>query len=303
MTDALKRCARCEQEKPATRDFFSKRSDSADHLYYICKECDYAAKRKPPKYIVPEGYKRCPQCGENKPATTEYFYPREKSKDGLYSWCRPCDRKKKKDRKPRFDPDMTRLICIKCGEDYPATPEYFHRHRDGVNGIRPICKECGRKSSIEWRNNHIDQARASAHQWRMIHKEYVKAYSKQDYHARKDCYRERRQRWYTANAEHMRQYRKATSEQRHAYNLKRKSMLRGASGTFTPQDIQKQLRNQHGRCYYCHQKVTKYHVDHVIPVIHGGSNDPSNLVISCPTCNLRKGSKLPHEWFEGGRLL
>ena len=41
-----------------------------------------------------------------------------------------------------------------------------------------------------------------------------------------------------------------------------------------------------------------YHVDHVIPLILGGSNGPENLVIACPRCNLSKGAKMPHEFSE-----
>jgi len=32
-------------------------------------------------------------------------------------------------------------------------------------------------------------------------------------------------------------------------------------------------------------------IDHITPVIHGGTDDPSNLVVSCHSCNLYKGSE------------
>lgn len=37
------------------------------------------------------------------------------------------------------------------------------------------------------------------------------------------------------------------------------------------------------------------HIDHVIPVAQGGSNDISNLVCSCRRCNLEKGDRTPDE--------
>jgi hypothetical protein len=35
-----------------------------------------------------------------------------------------------------------------------------------------------------------------------------------------------------------------------------------------------------------------YHVDHVIPVAAGGTNNLNNLVIACPICNLIASSKV-----------
>lgn len=38
------------------------------------------------------------------------------------------------------------------------------------------------------------------------------------------------------------------------------------------------------------------HVDHIVPVAVGGSDDPENLRASCARCNLRKGSRPPIGW-------
>ncbi len=46
-------------------------------------------------------------------------------------------------------------------------------------------------------------------------------------------------------------------------------------------------------CRYCGAKVTAdtATLDHVIPVVAGGSNKSENLVTACVTCNARKNSK------------
>jgi len=90
-----------------------------------------------------------------------------------------------------------------------------------------------------------------------------------------------------------------------AYRQRRRASLRAAEGSYTHEQIQEQYERQKGRCYYCHEKVAlnAFHVDHVIPLSRGGSNDISNIVVSCATCNLSKHNKLPHEFFQGGRLL
>lgn len=51
-----------------------------------------------------------------------------------------------------------------------------------------------------------------------------------------------------------------------------------------------------GLCRYCGTADGPFHVDHVVPVIKGGSDDVSNLALACQGCNLSKGSKTLEEW-------
>lgn len=44
-------------------------------------------------------YKICTKCGENKLATSEYFYSDERMKDGLQSACKRCYKKYRRSRK------------------------------------------------------------------------------------------------------------------------------------------------------------------------------------------------------------
>lgn len=39
-------------------------------------------------------------------------------------------------------------------------------------------------------------------------------------------------------------------------------------------------------------QLSKFHVDHLIPLAKGGCNDPSNLQLLCDKCNLSKGSRI-----------
>lgn len=75
-----------------------------------------------------------------------------------------------------------------------------------------------------------------------------------------------------------------------------------APGRHTAADVRRIYANQHGLCYWCRVPVgDRYHVDHVIPLSRGGSDDAGNLVVACPSCNLRKHAKMPSEF--AGRLL
>jgi len=50
-------------------------------------------------------------------------------------------------------------------------------------------------------------------------------------------------------------------------------------------------------CEYCHlhqddSPLAALHVEHIIPKIHGGSDDVENLALACIDCNLHKGTNL-----------
>ncbi len=51
-----------------------------------------------------------------------------------------------------------------------------------------------------------------------------------------------------------------------------------------------------GRCEYCRLPDTAdewpFHVDHVVPLQHGGNDDLENLCWACSRCNLLKGPNL-----------
>ena len=63
---------------------------------------------------------------------------------------------------------------------------------------------------------------------------------------------------------------------------------------------------QKGKCAICRTslKKTSYHLDHIVPLFRGGKNINSNIQLTCPKCNLSKGSKDPIQFMqERGFLL
>lgn len=77
----------------------------------------------------------------------------------------------------------------------------------------------------------------------------------------------------------------------------RRARLRGNGGRYTKEDIARLFEDQNGICPWCNEAfgAEGFHVDHRIPVIRGGPNDPSNLQLLHPVCNLKKGAKLLEE--------
>lgn len=48
------------------------------------------------------------------------------------------------------------------------------------------------------------------------------------------------------------------------------------------------------KCVYCGEPATQ--VDHIVPVSKGGTDDVSNLVPACRSCNSSKGNRDVDEW-------
>lgn len=71
---------------------------------------------------------------------------------------------------------------------------------------------------------------------------------------------------------------------------------RSDDGTVT-QELLKHLRAQR-HCSYCHQHTPcrQRHIDHVMPLAHGGAHSADNLVMACGRCNRRKRAMLPLQW-------
>ena len=107
-------------------------------------------------------------------------------------------------------------------------------------------------------------------------------------------------------AERNRKYNAENREKCRNNRRNRKARQRNAEGHHTADDILLILDQQNNKCAEptCAVDLADgYHVDHIMPLILGGSNWPENIQCLCPTCNLKKNKKHPIDWAqENGRL-
>ncbi len=56
----------------------------------------------------------------------------------------------------------------------------------------------------------------------------------------------------------------------------------------------------HARCHYCGRSTPprELTMDHVVPIVRGGTSEKGNVVPCCKECNSRKRDLLPLEWEE-----
>lgn len=89
--------------------------------------------------------------------------------------------------------------------------------------------------------------------------------------------------------------------------LPRPAIIRLVKFVHVPRRFRRQVTNtflfarDHYRCQYCHRYGNELRHrecltrDHLVPLSRGGSNDWTNVVTACSSCNTRKGNHLPEE--------
>jgi len=112
----------------------------------------------------------------------------------------------------------------------------------------------------------------------------IKAQGRDRRNANRDKANATRRRWYHRNLDSQREKARIQSQQRRA-------IKRAASGRASAKQIRARVAFYGWRCWMCREPWQ--HLDHVIPLIAGGSHWPANLRPACARCNLKKGGKKP----------
>lgn len=75
---------------------------------------------------------------------------------------------------------------------------------------------------------------------------------------------------------------------------KRRTLKKGAGGSFTSADIRDIMKSQRGLCAYCRVPLRNgYQIDHIIPIRLNGDSNRRNLQLLCRPCNWSKQGKHP----------
>jgi 5-methylcytosine-specific restriction endonuclease McrA len=270
--------------------------------------------------------KVCTECGNEFPATTEYFHKDKRKKCGLKSSCKLCLKKYrqlhredileyqkeyyvknveiiKKKGYERYHKNRREIledkgaprnkICNKCGKEFPATTEYFYEYSyhtaTGKKCLMSYCKICTRKSTGKYKNEHKEQYVA-----------YAKDYRKKYYQENKEREVKRSSLWYEKNKERNlvngQKWREANRERSKLILQRRINKKRQLPSDLTNEQWIKCLDYFNNECAYC-GKNGKLTIEHFVPLSNGGELTINNIICVCRSCNSSKQAKDFFEWY------
>lgn len=218
-----------------------------------------------------------------------------------------------------LNPIIPQRTCKKCGKEFPLTNEHWHKNKQSDDGYAIMCKPCKKIAARAHYERHREKIIKRTTEYNTSNKEKRHEIQSRYYQRHIESERKRHRDYYRENTEHVkgtkRRWRETHRMQhracQHAWRVKnrrrvleikqlRRKRIGDSLENFTEKDVLLQLKTQQGKCWWCGKLLHEYHIDHIIPIGRDGTNAANNIVIACPPCNLKKGSKYPWEWL--GRL-
>lgn len=206
--------------------------------------------------------------------------------------------------------DIATKRCTRCSEQKPI--DEFNKDRRQPDGLQSKCRSCQselRRSNYQ-RNRESEIAKAV--QWARSNPEKVKEFERRRAIAKPGRTTEyakawalrnraaeaaRKRTWKLENGDKVRAAARAAYARNPHSSLakyhRRRALKIASGGSYTARQIEALRQKQRGRCACCRKKLARFHADHVVPLVKGGSNDIGNIQLLCPTCNIRKHAKDP----------
>lgn len=200
--------------------------------------------------------------------------------------------------------------CRKCKR--VLSLEHFSKDKSRVDGLSYTCKQCVRDNCKKHYKDNRERYAERHEKWRSGNKERIVSWNKQYNKENKELIANRKRQYIATHKEQKAASKKRWQQSERGkvltliYCANRRARKKNALGSHTAEELQEQLIRQSHKCYYCQgalgDKRSSYHADHIVPISRGGTNYIHNIVLTCSTCNLKKGNKMLHEWIDGGRL-
>lgn len=225
--------------------------------------------------------------------------------------------------------------CAKCKQMYPATTEYFRKHKGNKFGLYSVCKSCERainrdyeatperkqrkreygkseKRKLQQHDYHLSEPRQSKlHTSEAIEKRQIADRLRNK--TPKRIEREKARGKDPKRREYRKKYRETHRPLIAQLSQRRRARIRNLPNTYSKQDEKIMFEYWGNKCCICGRPAGLWHVitgDHWIPIADSRPDNPGNvpwnIVPMCHTmpgspigeasCNQSKKQKDPVEW-------
>lgn len=213
-------------------------------------------------------YKTCNECKRFLPNSS--FSPTKGGKFGTRAKCKPCCAKATKN---------YRMRNPTCAAEYSKT--YRERFPEIVKANNKKFRESNPDYAKNYHAEHRESEllRSKIKYWKNVEKESL----------RKKKFRENNPE---AIKERNRKYRQNNPEIIRAKSQRRRARI---AQNLTFHVSKKELKRLYAaECFYCDNAAET--IDHVVPIVRGGSHGIGNLVPACNHCNFSKAGRTIMEW-------
>lgn len=255
--------------------------------------------------------KKCSKCGQEKPATREYFYINARKRDGLFSYCILCHKQAYADNRERKNAINRKSHARHRDERNAHMREYRDGHRDELK-VKHQQYYLENKARIQqYRAENKDRLQVTARRYYEVHRDWYGEFNRQyhinhreeilkrkqmtgvDYRARyADKLRERHRRWRLKSPQYVR-----------LAAAKRRARIRSLPNTFTYEDWLRCLEYWNNTCAVCGIEIfdgVNAEADHWIALTDPRPDNPGtvcdNMVCMCAFCNNSKHNKHAETW-------
>jgi 5-methylcytosine-specific restriction endonuclease McrA len=214
--------------------------------------------------------------------------------------------------------------CVECSRLKSADPMSRERRREYMAVYKATHKDRQKELNKAYYDKNAEQFREYAKQYRQENAEEVRAKDAERnalperikaqsqanakrYVAKGEAIRKREQLRYIRESDRIKarvlEYKKANPEKVKAAMkagvANRRARERSAEGKASGAIVLQLYDDQQGVCAFCSADLSLlFHVDHILPLKRGGSNNDDNLQLLCATCNQSKGAKTLDEYAE-----
>ena len=247
----------------------------------------------------------CRDCQVEKPLNTKHFY-KARTKLGWRPDCKVCVNVKKQAWRAA-NPERHRESNRLQGN------RYYHAHTETISA---------QAKARYWANHATKRAKANA--YNATRRPQNRAQGRKHYAANSVTIRaknhayalahpeEKRQRDQAYNASHAQEIRTKRAAKRLTTLLRERAYIKAHPGYTTVKNNRRRARlldapvndltpaqwediknTFNHRCAYCKRKMKRLTMDHITPLIKGGSHTMQNVVPACKSCNSKKQAGAP----------